>query len=294
MVGPAQLSSAFSINSSGTQLAALVGPAVGGLLITAAGPGGSFALAALCYAVPLVALSRVRADELHAVRPAKAERGQVRAALRHAVTRPDVLWPTLLIAVYGMFAGNISVTPAVYAKSVYDSGPGAYGLFGAIVPVGSLPDALFSARLRRTRLRTLVLFAALLSALYVLSAAAPTQPVFCAALLGIGASTLLLQTSANSTVQLAAHRSIRGRTVGIYLLAWSGGIAVGGPLVGYIDQYLGPQAGMLLGGALPGIATLLIAARLATRLRRSGGSGRTPRYSARRAGRAALEEDLHV
>ncbi|BAS18537.1 hypothetical protein AHiyo8_pI68410 (plasmid) [Arthrobacter sp. Hiyo8] len=126
------------------------------------------------------------------------------AGLRYAVSRPDVLWPTILIALYGMFTGNISVTLAVYATSVYDSGPGGYGLLGAIVAVGSLLGALISAHLRRTRLRTLVLFAALLSALYMVSAAAPTQLVFCAVLLGIGASTLLLQTSANSTIQLAA------------------------------------------------------------------------------------------
>ncbi|GAP60732.1 uncharacterized MFS-type transporter YfiS [Arthrobacter sp. Hiyo1] len=277
MVAPAQLRSAVSINSSGTQLTASVGPAIGGLLISAAGPGASFLIAAGCYAVPLVAVARVRVDELHAVPPAKAERGKMLAGLRYAVSRPDVLWPTILIALYGMFTGNISVTLAVYATSVYDSGPGGYGLLGAIVAVGSLLGALISAHLRRTRLRTLVLFAALLSALYMVSAAAPTQLVFCAVLLGIGASTLLLQTSANSTIQLAAPGGIHGRIVGIYLLAWSGGIALGGPMVGYIDQYVGPQAGMLLAGALPGIATLVIAARIGSSLPRSARSGRTPK-----------------
>ena len=282
MVAPAQLRNAISINSSGTQLAALVGPAVGGLLISAVGPGGSFLIAAVCYAVPLVAVTRVHDHELHALPAMPAERGQMLAGLRYAVSRPDVLWPTILISLYGMFTGNISVTLAVYAKSVYDSGPGGYGFLGAMVAVGSLVGALISAHLHRTRLRTLVLFAALLSALYIVSAAAPTQLVFCAVLFGIGASTLLLQTSVSSTVQLAAHGSIRGRIVGLYLLAWSGGVAIGGPLVGSIDQYLGPRAGMLLAGALPGIATLLIAARLATHLRRSRRSTRHPKSTAPR------------
>lgn len=269
MVGANQLRNAISINSSAGQLAALIGPAVGGLLIGAVGPGGALLIAAACYAVPLVAVTRVRVHELNKMPPVVAQRGQMRIALRFAVGRPDVFWPTILIGVYGMFTGNVAVTLAVYAKSVYDSGPGGYGLLSGIVAIGSLLGALISARLSRTRLRTLVLFAAMLSALYILAAAAPTQQVFWGLLLGIGATTMLLQTSTNSTVQLAAYDRIRGRIVGIYLLAWCGGIAIGGPLVGNVNQYFGPQAGMLLAGVLPGFATLLIGARLAINLRRS-------------------------
>ena len=65
MVGPHQLSNAISINSSVFQLGGLVGPAVSGALITAVGPGYSFAINALSYAAPLVALSRMRTSELH-------------------------------------------------------------------------------------------------------------------------------------------------------------------------------------------------------------------------------------
>lgn len=265
MIEPAQLRNAISINASGTQLAVLAGPAVGGILISAVGPGGAFFVAAVCYALPIMAMTRIRTDELLSPPVAPAQRGQLGAGLRYAVSRQDVLWPTILIAFYGMFTGNISVTLAVYAKSVFDLGPGGYGLLIGIVAVG----ALISARQHRSRLRTLMLFAALLSTLYIVSAIAPTRLVFCAVLLGIGSCTLLLQTSAASTVQLAANDSIRGRVVGIYLLAWSGGIALGGPLVGNVDQHLGPHAGMLLAGMLPGTVTLLIAARLAIGLLRS-------------------------
>lgn len=269
MVRPAQLRNAISISSSANQLSALLGPAVGALLISSFGPGGAFLFASVCYVLPILAVKRIRAEDLHALPPVQRERGQMRAGLHYAIRRPDVLWPTVLIFTFGMFTGNNSVTLAVYAKSVFDTGPGGYGLLTSAVAVGSLTGALISTRLHRTRLRSLVLFATLLSALYILSAFAPTQPILCGLLLGIGASTLLLQTSANSSVQLASHGSIRGRIVGIYLLAWSTGIAIGGPLVGNADQHFGPQAGLLLAGVLPGITTLLIAARLALKVRRS-------------------------
>lgn len=269
LVGPAQLRNAISINSSIAQLAALIGPALGGLLISTLGPGWSVVTAAICFTVPLVAVTRLRTNELHTLPPVPAERGHLRAGLRFAWNRSEVLWPTLLVGVFGIFTGNLAVTLAVYAKSVFDTGPGGYGLLSGIVAVGSVVGALISTRQHRTRLRALVSIAAVLSTLYVLAAAAPGQPIFCAMLLGIGATTLLLQTSAMSTVQLAAHGAIRGRVVGLYLLVWSGGIAIGGPLVGAIDQYLGPRFGMLAAGLVTGIVTVLIAARLAMHLHRS-------------------------
>ena len=54
-----------------------------------------------------------------------------------------------------------------------------------------------------------------------------------------GAATLMFLTAANSTVQLAAADAIRGRVMGVYLLVFIGSGAVGGPLLGYIDQRLG-------------------------------------------------------
>jgi MFS family permease len=54
-------------------------------------------------------------------------------------------------------------------------------------------------------------------------------------------------------VQLAAANAIRGRVMGVYLLVFIGSGAVGGPLLGYLDQHLGPRAGMLLAGLAPAI-----------------------------------------
>jgi len=76
-------------------------------------------------------------------------------------------------------------------------------------------------------------------------------------------ATLLLYTSANSTVQLAADDSIRGRVMGVYLLVFIGSGALGGPLIGWLDQHLGPRAGMLISGLVPAVATVLVALKLA-------------------------------
>jgi MFS family permease len=268
MVGPAQVRNAVSLNSSVFQLGGLVGPALSGVLITAVGPGWSFLINAASYVPSFAALALIRTGELHVLAREPERAGQIREALRYCLHRPDVLWPIVLAGVCAMFTGNLPVTLAAYARSVFHGGAGGYGLLSTIVALGSLAGALISARQPRARLRTLLLTCAALAVAEVFAAAAPGEIEFCIALLGVGALTLLLYTSVNSTVQLAAHDVIRGRVLSVYLMAWMGGAALGGPIVGGIDQAVSPRAGMLLAGLVPGAAAVLVALRLLANIRR--------------------------
>jgi MFS family permease len=103
----------------------------------------------------------------------------------------------------------------------------------------------------------------LLAITEMIAAAAPTELIYTAALVPVGAATLMFLTAANSTVQLAAADAIRGRVMGVYLLVFIGSGAIGGPLLGYIDQHFGPRAGMLLAGLAPAIVLALVCQRLA-------------------------------
>jgi hypothetical protein len=57
--------------------------------------------------------------------------------------------------------------------------------------------------------------------------------------------------------------------MGVYLLVFIGSGALGGPLLGVIDQHLGPRYGMLLAGLVPGLATATIALGLTLTARRT-------------------------
>jgi MFS family permease len=82
-------------------------------------------------------------------------------------------------------------------------------------------------------------------------------------LVGIGLCTVTLFTSVNSTVQFDTHRAMRGRVMGVYLLVFMGAGALGGPVVGYVDQHLGAQWGLVLAGGVGLIATAAISVYLA-------------------------------
>jgi MFS family permease len=266
MVGPEDLRSAISLNSSVFQLGGMIGPAISGVLISAVGSGYAFAVNAATYVGPAIALCRMRTDQLYLSSRPPVGPGQVATALRYAAKRPHVLWPTVLVGVFGMFTANLAVTLAAYARNDIHAGADGYGLLTSLVAVGSVGGALISARRPRPRIRTLLSIGATLAVLYLLTAAVTSRPVFCALLVPLGGCTLLLLTSTNSTVQLAAQDAIRGRVMALYLLVFIGSAAVGGPLVGAVDQHFGARGGLLLAGVVPGLATALIAVTLIHRV----------------------------
>lgn len=264
MVGSRMLRAAVSLHSSVFQFGGLVGPAVSGVLIYSVGTGYSFGINALSFVPPVLALWLIRDEELD--RPDAAagrRRGQLRGGMCYALGRKDAVWPIVLAGVFGLFTTNLPITLAAYARTVFESGASGYALLNTVVAVGALSGALISARYPVVKLRSIVTLALLLAGGYVVASLAPNLQTFCALLVVLGASTALLLASASSTVQLAADGGVRGRVIGFYLMVFVGCGAVGGPILGFVTQSLGPHVGMLISGLVPGLATLWVAWKLA-------------------------------
>jgi MFS family permease len=267
MVGATRLRNAISLNSAILQLGALVGPAISGLLISAVGAGYSFAINALCYAGPMVALLRMRTGELNSRPPRltvpEPVRAQLRQGLSYSSRHPEILWPTVLVGAFGMMISSLPVTNAALARLVFHAGSTGYGVLSSCAAVGAVLGALRAASRQHVALRAIVTAAAALSGLYVVASVAPGMIGYAIAVAAIGAGTTTVVTAANTAVQLAAADEIRGRVMGLYLLVFLGGGALGGPFIGTVDQLFGPRAGLLAGGLVTGAITAVVAAALA-------------------------------
>jgi MFS family permease len=276
LVGGSKLRNAISLNSAIFQSGALIGPALSGVLINLTGPGFSFAVNALCFIAPLTALALM--DSSQFLRPAVAERapGQLRDGLRYVRDRPTLLWPTVMVGVFGMFAGNMPVTLAALAKYVFRSGAGGYGALSSIVAGGALVGALLTAT-GWPRLRWVVSAGLGVASLDMIASAISSQLAFSVLLLFIGACTMTMLASSNSIVQTTAGDHIRGRLMSVYLLVYLLCAAAGGPLLGSIDQHLGPQVGLFITGAVPGVVIAAVGVRL-TLLRRVASTAAVPAH----------------
>jgi MFS family permease len=131
------------------------------------------------------------------------------------------------------------------------------------VALGAVSGAMLTVRRPITRLRSLAVTAATLSMLELTAGLARGPVFFSVLLMGIGMGTVALLTSANSVVQFDTDPSMRGRVMGVYLLVITGTGALGGPIVGYVDQHLGAQSGLVLAGIVGLVATTAVALHLA-------------------------------
>ena len=264
MVGSVYLRNALSVISTLFQLGGLAGPALGGLLLTLVGAGWAFAANAVacCFTVLMLTQMPERTDRHGALRPGPRDGPE---GLRYAGAKPTIVWPWIMGAFVAVFALSLPVLLAAFADHVFFSGAGGYGLLNTLVACGALVGAIASTRRRSLRLRGVILNAGAYGTVLALSAFAPDQLVFSAAMVLAGYFALSFLTSSNQLVQLSTNTSVRGRVMSVNFMVVVGCQSIGGPLSGWLAQAFGPQPAIFFCGAVPAVAAVVIGVMLARR-----------------------------
>jgi MFS family permease len=260
MVGPRELPNAVALNSGLFNGSRIVGPAIGGFVIAAAGTGACFALNAVSFLAVLAALAAVRADELHPVERDR-EAGFVagtRTALAYAWNDPQLRLILGVVTIVSTVGFNFHVLVPLLAANTLHVGPEGLGLLSAAFGLGALVGALATASFRRASWE---LFAAGTAAFGVLVLLlAPVHEAVLAGMLlfGIGIAFTLFTANANSLVQLAAPDHLRGRLIGLYLFAFLGLAPVGGLFAGWLAHVGGTTLAFAVAG-LVSLAAIAVA-----------------------------------
>ncbi len=265
VVPEGRLRAAISLNAAVFQATRLVGPAIASLLIVTAGTGWVFAVNTACYLGPTIGLLLLRPSDLQPVPAAVRAPGAVRTAARYLWRRPEVLWTIFLVGMLGTFGLNFPIVLTAMAKSAFGGNASTYGIFNIVLGLGSAGGAVLAGAGARPKTRLIVTSAALFGLLEAAAALAPGMAVFLTLLAAMGFVNLVCQAMANSAVQLAVDPELRGRVMGLYMLAFIGGTPVGAPVIGAITSHYGARAGMLVCGAVPVLAACVVAAALARR-----------------------------
>ncbi|WP_446666963.1 MFS transporter [Flexivirga sp. B27] len=261
IVGPEKLRNAVSLNSAIFQLGALAGPAVSSGLITAVGTGWAFIATGGWYVVVFGAFLAIRTSQLRVAPRLHRAKGQQRMALREIARRPVLLWPIVLAGVCAFFTTNFAVTLTAFAKDFHLDARG-YGFLTISLALGSLVGALISARWPGSRLRHIAALAGGLAVGQLVAAAMPGMLTVGAAFVVIGAIGMPFLIATNTLIQLASGDSMRGRVLGVYMLVTLGMAAVGGPVVGFLDQVGGAPLGLVTGAVVIGAVAALVSRRL--------------------------------
>ena len=265
--GPS-LARAIGINSTVVSAARMIGPAAGGVIIAAVGVGWCFLLNAVSFVGPLIGLLAMDASKLYRPEiPPTRKPHAVRAGLRYVRNRRDLLIPLLMMALVGTLAFEFQVTIPLMAHSAFHLGATGFGLLYAAMGAGAVVSGVTLAGKVPGRVRTLAISAAAFGIALGAAALVPTPAGAAICLAVAGAASVVYSSSTNGTLQIRADPSMRGRVVALYIIAFMGSTAVGGPLVGVVGQVFGPRASLWV-GAIGCAAAVLLA--LAYELRGRG------------------------
>ncbi|MGD7707787.1 MFS transporter [Microlunatus sp. Y2014] len=265
LVGAERIRNAVSLNSSVFHSAALVGPALSGILIGTLGLGWSFIANAVATAAVVVVISMIRPAISQLPTAASRAKGQLRQGLAYIRRTSEIRWALVLLAVAGFLTMNIPVVVTAFSTQVFDLGVNGYSLLISLNAVGALSGALLSAgRKKALRLRELAALLGLLGLLIAVGSQMPNGGLYGLTLVAGGLVSLTFLIGANTLVQTASAPALRGRVMAVYILVQMGMQALGSPILGFAMDTIGPRTTVLISG----LATLALAGALALAMAR--------------------------
>jgi MFS family permease len=218
LVGREDLHEAIALNSSGFNLARIVGPAVGAVVISTFGLAWCFALNALSYLAVLSGLFLVRLDRRPPAASAASPLEGIRQGVRYMTTTPTVRTLMGVVLVFSVFGSPYLTLMPVVARDLLGLGAGGYGALLAAVGVGGLSGALFLASVgaRYSRPRLLVVSSFCFATLLVLFAFVRSAAIAWPVLLLTGFMMILNSALANGLLQSIVPDELRGRLMAAY------------------------------------------------------------------------------
>jgi len=243
---------AIAMNSMQFNLARVIGPVLGGLVLTAWGAAACFALNSLSFVAVIIAYLIIRTPIIRGSGETKGIMEEMREGFRFVISRRALLLLTFL-SFAGTFLGMPIITfLPVVAKVIFAAGPKAYTYLLSAYGVGSVFGALFVAasghvpKKGRLALMLQLAFATLLIA-FALSRVFPVSLLIA---FGAGACIVGVISLYSSLVQLVSTDSMRGRVMSIFMLAFRGGMPLGNLLAGFVAQRWSISVALLMNGVI--------------------------------------------
>jgi predicted MFS family arabinose efflux permease len=266
MVGRGELSSAVALNSTAFNLARIAGPAVGGIVIATLGVAACFWLNAASYLGVIAALLTIRRRPLTAGPPQTALELIVEG-LRYVARTPALAGLFLLLFVAGTFGANFNLVLPLLTRVVLHANADTLGYLFAAQGLGALIGALTMTAAGRFLLdpRRIVLGGLLFAVMELAFLIVPSFTQAVVLLLVIGWSFAIYSIGTNTYVQVHSPDRMQGRMVSLYSVLFIGTTPIGNIWAGIVAHLFGPTVAVWLGGALTGVAGLVVLGYFLTR-----------------------------
>lgn len=250
---------AVALNTMSYNMARSAGPAIGGIIVAAAGAFAAFVVNTFTYVALLFTLATWKRPKPESSLPPESMLMAMSAGIRYSRLSPAIRTVLLRAFVVGALASSIWALMPLIARDLLGGSARTYGVLFGTFGVGAVIGALVSTAARlRFRNETIVRAGTLMfGATAAISAFSPWVPLTLVVFLFGGAAWVLMLSTFNITIQMSSPRWVTGRALAIYQMAAFGGMAIGSWLWGELADSHGLVTSLAVSGVLLFVSTLL-------------------------------------
>lgn len=255
-----QITGALALSTACSSVSRIGGPALGGLVLTTAGPGSAYLLDVASFLASLVALAAMRPVPPPGS-PTRPSLGGILTGLRYAAAHQELVG-TYVVDIAAMVLAMPTALLPFLADNLH--APRSLGLLYAAESVGALAVSLTSGWTRRvTHHGRAVAYAAIGWGLSIAALGVVGDVWLALACLVLAGAADMISGLFRSTIwNQAVPDELRGRLAGIELLSYATGPVLGQVRAGGAAALVGVRASIWSGGLACALAVTLIAARL--------------------------------
>jgi MFS family permease len=256
---PSDLPNAVSLTTATASLAQLLGPALSGIVLSAWGAPVCFLINAASFGGVIVSLILMNRPAWQPQKSGKTILGEFSEGFNYVRTTPVIGQIILMVAIASLLVMSYNTVLPVFAKVIFKGGASTFGYITSFVGVGALLGTIFIAsRKPDTHLKRILFVSTILMGVgligFALVRSFPVAMLF-AVLTGFGGMTQY--TICNIMVQSESEPRMRGRAIGILLMAIFGMLPLGNLLVGGVSQHIGAPATVLGQGIISIVLALV-------------------------------------
>lgn len=254
------VSSAVLLNSVNYNAARAIGPAIGGMLLTALGPAWIFLLNVLCFCSLFWALWRWRRAVPSKSLPPERMLEGVKAALHFTQYSSVTRLIMMRSFIFGISASAIWALLPLLAHGHPAGSASLYGYMLGGLGIGAIAGSTLVNRARRKlgSSRLISLAALTLGVVMLVLGGLETLWMLFPALIVGGSCWIAAVASYNSAVQVLVPDWVKARALALYQTSLYAGLALGSFLWGQMADSFSTQVALMMAGALLLISALLL------------------------------------
>ncbi|MEW6767221.1 MAG: MFS transporter [Pseudomonadota bacterium] len=244
------LPAAVALNGISYNIARSFGPALGGIIVAAAGAEAAFICNVSLY-IPLLVVLYLWQRTLEPSRlPPERLRRAVVSGVRYIAHSPSIRIVLSRTLVTGIAGGSVLALLPLVARDLLGGTAQTYGVMLGCFGMGGVLGALNISVVRdRWSSEVAIRGCALTMGAAIVALAISRSPWLTgAALIVAGTSWMVSVTLFNIGVQLATPRWVAGRALAAYQAAIAGGVAVGSWLWGHVANVTGVEGSLIIAG----------------------------------------------